>query len=174
MVKAVFQKTLFIVGLVLMQTSFLPVLGLPFSRFDFVLACFVFWGFLLNFREAIVFSVIVGIILEIYSAFAFGAILLGLLVALSVCNWIFLSALTNRSLYTIIILMFLATLVYHFVFWFYAVGVAFFKDRDLLAGLFDRSLIADLIYAEVMNVAFVAILCLILTMTNKIQRTRFS
>lgn len=167
MLKVIFQKILFIAILVLMQTSFLPVLGLPFSRFDFILACFVFWGFLLNFREAIAYAIITGIVLEIYSAFAFGAVILGLIIALAICNWIFLSALTNRSFYTIGILMFLATLIYHFVFWIYVGATAFFQSKDLLAGLFGRSLGADLIYAEVMNVAFVTLLYLIFSLTTR-------
>ncbi|MBI5254505.1 hypothetical protein HY932_01855 [Candidatus Falkowbacteria bacterium] len=161
------QKILFVLVLVLMQTSFLPILGMPFARFDFVLACFVFWGFLINFREAIIYAVIVGIVLEIYSAFAFGAILLGLLVSMAVCNWIFLSALTNRSLYTIIILMFLATLIYHFVFWIYAWAAEFFQSGDLLTGLFGHSLVNNLMYTEVMNVAFVTLLYFIFSLTAR-------
>jgi len=167
MLKSILQKVGFVVALVLMQTSFFSGLGLPFSRFNFVLSCLIFLGFIFSFRSALIYGAVVGLLIEAYSGLPFGAATLSLLIPLGVGRYVFSTFLTNRSFYTIIILVCLCTFACQLVLLFYLSWDVIFSSKVLLSNFLWRSFLANLLYSEVLNAAFVAILYFIFSLTTR-------
>ena len=157
MIKSILQRVLFVLALVLLQVSFFPVLT-PFNKFNFVLVSLLFLGFIYNFKSSMIYGLVIGFILEIYSVLPFGAIVLALLLGLFVCEKIFTSLLTNRSFYTILILTFVATALYHTVIF----GFMHLQIIPVLGNfeyvIFMKNSMIGALYALVMNVAFASLL----------------
>jgi len=157
MLKSILQRILFVLALVFLQVSFFPVLT-PFSQFNFVLVCLLFLGFVYNFKSSLLYALVIGFILEIYSALPFGAIIIALLLALFACEKIFISILTNRSFYTILILTFVATALYQItIFGFLNLKVlAMFENFEY--AMFLKSSVINALYALTMNLIFSSLL----------------
>lgn len=157
MLKSILQRILFVLVLVFFQISFFPVLT-PFYQFNFVLVCLLFLGFIYNFKSSMLYALFIGFILEIYSALPFGAIIIALLLALFVCEKIFTSLLTNRSFYTILILTFVATLIYQLT----IAGFVHLQIVRMLENfkyiIFLKSLMINALYALAMNLVFASLL----------------
>jgi cell shape-determining protein MreD len=167
MLKIELQKIGFVVVVVLMQVSFFSGLGLPFSQLNFVLACLLFWGFLSDFRGALIYGLLAGALLENYSALPFGAAMLSLLIPLALADKVFSSALTNRSYYTILILCLLVTFFCQLILFLF-VGVSFYAENDALFPAFVRQMfLANSLYAAVMNSAFISVLYFVFSMMTR-------
>lgn len=127
----------------LIQASFINNLPGWLQDINLLLITLVFALFFYDFRTAIAVALIGGFWSEIFSFNFFGFYLVVLFFTLVFTHWILRTWLTNRSLYSFLVLIFLATLFYNLVaalmlYWFSDASASFFIWRwpfwSVLAG----------------------------------------
>jgi len=123
-----------IFGAAIVQYSFIFALPTFFASFNLMLIMLVFSLFFYDFRSALGVALIGGFWLDLFSFHFFGFYLLSLFLTAWLADRILRGWLTNRSLYSFGLLMFVATLAYNFVagflVYFFATGASqFFLGR---------------------------------------------
>lgn len=152
MFKKIWQPFFFITiatAVVIWQWSFIQALPVFFGHFNLVLIVLVFTIFFFDFRSAVFVALTSGLWLDILGFNFFGLYLMTILVTVMVAEWLLGSWLTNRSLYSFVVLFLLATLIYNFL----ASSLLNFSDLD--SGgvfLFRRSFWLSLGYQAAWNV----------------------
>ena len=99
--------------LVLIQFSFISSLINPFRQFNLILVVLIFILFFIGFRVALISALISGFLMDIISFNFFGFYLLIFSSILLLAEWILRDWLTNRSFYTLLVLMFGMTVFYN-------------------------------------------------------------
>lgn len=115
MLAKIITNTLFIFALGTLQIAFIS--GLPgwLSYLNLVLVVLIFILGFSSFNFAIWWSVGAGLMLEFFSFSSFGAYLIGLSLTVVIANFLLNYFFTNRSLYSFLALIFLATLAYELI-----------------------------------------------------------
>ncbi len=86
--------------IVLIQLSFFNFLPGPWGRINIVLF-FAIWFFIFNnFNKSLIFTLIIGFILDIFSFYPFGIYSISFLLTLILANFIWNNFFTNRSIYS--------------------------------------------------------------------------
>lgn len=99
-------------GVAIFQFSFILALPSIFSQINLTLIVLVFTLFFFGFRPALYAGIIFGFWLDLYSFNFFGLNLLLFFLIVVLANWILKVWLTNRSLYSFLLLIFIVTLAY--------------------------------------------------------------
>jgi rod shape-determining protein MreD len=99
--------------LVLLQFSFISALPNPYRQFNLILIVLLFILFFLDFRVAVISALIVGFWMDIISFNFFGFFLLIFFSVLWLAQWILKNWLTNRSFYSLVVLMVSMTVFYN-------------------------------------------------------------
>ena len=97
----------------LVQNSFIFALPPFFNQVNLVLIVAVFTLFFFDFRAAVFASVFLGFWLDIFSFNFFGLQMIVLFLAVLLAHWILTGWLTNRSLYSFLLLMLITTIGYN-------------------------------------------------------------
>lgn len=105
---------LLLVFLIFLQLSFVNSLAWPWSNINIIFICLFFVVLLVNYRLGLWSAAFIGLIMEIYSPLAFGAIFISLLLSVVLINFLFNLLFTNRALYSLLLLSFLGTVFYYF------------------------------------------------------------
>lgn len=137
-------NTLLIIGLGVLQVSFIS--GLPglFGGFNLALVVLIFILGFGNFNLAIWWAVGMGFILEIFSFLPFGTQLMALSLTIIIANFLLNYFFTNRSLYSFLALVALATVIYELVINFLLLIFAqaenyfFLTSWDFWASIFEQ------------------------------------
>lgn len=104
-----------ILAIVLIQYSFISALPSPWRQFNLILVHLIFILFFLDFRISLLAAFIAGLFLDFLSFNFFSFYLILFLATLLLVQWILKNWLTNRSLYTLLVLMLSATIFYNIV-----------------------------------------------------------
>lgn len=136
-------------GVAIVQFSFIFSLPSVFSQINLVVIVLVFTLFFWGWRTGLYATVVLGFWLDLYSFNFFGFYLLLLWLTVIFVNWILKTWLTNRSLYSFLLLILMATLAFGlasgFLFYFSRVpGGGFF----LWSGVFWSKLFYQAIWSE--------------------------
>jgi len=99
--------------LALIQFSLISALPNPFRQFNLILVVLMFTLFFLDFRVATISALIAGFWLDIMSFHFFGFYLFVFFVSLLFAQWILKNWLTNRSFYTLLVMMVGLTIFYN-------------------------------------------------------------
>jgi cell shape-determining protein MreD len=94
----------------IIQVSFLTTWPVPISSLNLILSLIVFLTVLVSYQQALVWAFTGGIFLELFSALPFGVTTLGFLLTVIVINFLFNNFFTNRSLYSLVFLGFIASI----------------------------------------------------------------
>lgn len=108
--------TIFIALVAIIQITLLGSFGGYFSSFNLLLALLVILLFLIDFRWITYFTIISGLILDIYSSLPFGLFMISTFLAIMVSNFLLFNFFTNRSFYSVIFVGLLAILSFNAVF----------------------------------------------------------
>lgn len=109
----IIKQALAIICLVLLQTSLLPKMSWPINLINLVMIFIFFIGFIYSFRAALIYCLIIGSFLNLFSNLFFGAIIISLIFSIWLASKFFIKFFTNRSFYSIIVLIALAIFFYH-------------------------------------------------------------
>lgn len=105
-----------IIILVLFQINFFSVFGLaPYINFILIIAVLI--SIYKGYRSSLIFCVISGVLLDFYSSFGFGSFTIALIVPIVVMFYIFRKLLAHRSIYTLVLVMIVSTVIFHLIFW---------------------------------------------------------
>jgi hypothetical protein len=97
----------------LVQLSFVFALPPFFNQINLILIVVIFTLFFFDFRTAVLAALIAGFWLDIFSFSFFGLYLIALFFAAGMAYWILTGWLTNRSLYSFLLLMLITTIGYN-------------------------------------------------------------
>lgn len=134
MIAKIIVNILFIIMFAVAQISFIS--GLPgfFSNLNLVLVVLIFILGFVNFNFAVWWSLGIGFLLEIFFFLPFGSYLISLGLTLIIANFLLNYFFTNRSLYSFLALVALATFVYeltiNFIAWIFSAAYFFPADAD--------------------------------------------
>ncbi len=123
------------------------------GKINLILVALVVLINLMDFSFVIIFAVIAGLILDIYSGLPFGLISLSLFLTALLGELLFVNFFTNFSFYSLLIMGFLAAVFYHLLFSLLVVGSYFVGLSDFLPKLTDfYGLLWQVLSAEVLMV----------------------
>ncbi|MDO8669235.1 MAG: hypothetical protein Q7K65_02990 [Candidatus Buchananbacteria bacterium] len=134
--------TILMALLATVQITLFGSFGDYFNSFNFLLAALVILLFLVDFKWIVYFTILSGLILDIYSSLPFGIFLLSFFSAVSISDFLLSNFFTNRSFYSVIFLGLSAVLSFNLVFLitsglFYLLGISdFYIDQGYWWKLF--------------------------------------
>ncbi|MCX6794383.1 MAG: hypothetical protein NTY31_00055 [Candidatus Falkowbacteria bacterium] len=108
----IFFLVLLFSGVAIVQFSFVLALPSVFNQINLTVIVLVFTLFFFGLRPALYAAIILGGWLDLYSFNFFGLYLLLFCLTVILVNWILKAWLTNRSLYSFLLLMLIATLTF--------------------------------------------------------------
>lgn len=117
MIKKISIVILFVL-IALWQISFLQEFSIFRNYSQLILVISVIFIIFGKLKNGIWFSIIVGLILDMYSTFGFFHITIALLTAITSIHFIFKKLLSRKTIYSIIIVMFISTIIYNLSIWF--------------------------------------------------------
>jgi len=116
MLKNVWQILILVVAisfLALLQFSFVSSLPNPFRQINLLLIILVFILFFLDFRVASISALVAGFWLDVMSFNFFGFYIIIFFICLLLAEWILKNWLTNRSFYSLLVIMVSTTFFYN-------------------------------------------------------------
>ncbi len=151
MIKKIWQIAFLILllsGVAIVQFSFIFSLPSVFSQINLAMIALMFTLFFFGFKSSLYAALILGFWLDLFSFYFFGLYLLLFFLSVIFANWILETRLTNRSLYSFLLLLLLATAAYDIAaaFLFYLSGAsigAFF----LWNGIFWSNLFYQMLWS---------------------------
>jgi len=121
---------LLMLGLVIIQVSFLSSWPLPVKALNLVLTLVIFFALTMPYSRALALTFSSGLLLEFYSINFFGLVSLSLVLTVILVHFLFEHFFTNRSLYAFIGLVLIGTLSYNLIFYAGNFLVHFFQPRE--------------------------------------------
>jgi len=115
MIAKIIANALFIITLAAAQISFISGLPEPFGNLNLILVILIFILGFASFNSAVWWSFGVGLMLEVFLFLPFGVYLITLVLTIVIANFLLDYFFTNRSLYSFLALVALATLVYELI-----------------------------------------------------------
>lgn len=104
-----------IVFLGIIQISFLSKFDFFQTSLNLVLVFVIFITLIKNYRTALLTSIILGLVINLYSVFSFGILILALLLPVAISCNLLQKFFARRSILALIVLMSLGTLLYNFI-----------------------------------------------------------
>ena len=105
-----------IVLVAIVQITILGSFSAYWSSFNLLLALLVIWLFLIDFNRLIYFTIISGLILDLYSSLPFGIFMISIFLAIAISYFLLSNFFTNRSFYSVIFVGLSAILSFNMVF----------------------------------------------------------
>ena len=108
---------LFIISIGMIQVSFLTTWPDPIRSLNLILLLSVFIAIIFSYKSGLWYAFGSGLFLELYSSNGFGLIVLSLFLTVVGINMLFKNFFTNRSIYSLLLLGFIATVIYNIIFY---------------------------------------------------------
>ena len=136
----IFITSILILLLVVFQVAFISGLPTYFSNINFVLVVLIMILGFSGFKNALLWSMIVGALWDMFSFSLFGLNILALSLAILLANFLLENILTNRSLYTFLALTVAASLLYEILIYSITFLFAVFSNQyeSILLGVFNN------------------------------------
>jgi hypothetical protein len=160
------RATLHIFGVILIFLAQVFISGLPndFNSANLVLVSLIFYLVFDDIKSVMYWLIGSGLLLESVSYMPFGAVLFSMCISIVTAYAILNSWLTNRSLYSLILLTWGVTIVNNLVLWFYSLFFGLVSDQ---AFIMDQSLILErLLWSLGLNALLMIVIFYILNFIN--------
>lgn len=105
-----------VIFLLIFQISFLDNFNLFLFDFNLVLVVLVLIVAIRDFKYALIFLLLAGIVMDIYSSLPFGIFIATLFLTAIILELLFLNFFTNRSFYSLVFMGLIAVISYHLFF----------------------------------------------------------
>lgn len=129
----IFLKHFFIIIIVaLLQVDILPNLSDKLGNMDVILVVLIFTAVVYRFYLSVIYGLILGFYIDLYSLLPFGATLLSYMLVLYLVYLIFKKILTNKSFYSLLSVMFIGTLIYNIFLYLFRTLFYFWDTKDYL------------------------------------------
>jgi len=98
--------------LIISELSIVPKLPSVMSHLGPIIVFLVFVAVVYQFYQAVIWAIILGLMMESFSVFPFGTMIIGYVITIYICYFVFVHLFTNKSFYTLIIMTILGTVVF--------------------------------------------------------------
>lgn len=136
MIAKIITNIILIIGLGIMQIALISGLSGLTSNLNLILVVLIFILGFSSFDFAVYWTVGIGFLLEVFSFLPFGAYLISLSLTIIIANWLLNYSFTNRSLYSFLALVGMATIIYELTMNFF---VLIFVEINSFASMADSS-----------------------------------
>lgn len=113
----IFLNFLFILALTSLQVGFISSLPGWLSKLNLIIIFIIFVLELFDFKTALVWSLVSGLILDVYSFSPFGTYTISFLAMTALTNYLLVGFFTDRSLYSFLVLTFFACFTFEITFY---------------------------------------------------------
>lgn len=131
MVKVI-KNLLFILLVLVLQLAVIPNLPSIFNQINAIVITIVFVSILFNFNYGIVYTLIFGFLMDIYTIYPFAVMMLAYFVMFYFIYQVFSHFLTNKSFYSLLVLTGLAIFIFNFIGFVYQTIFIFQTNKELL------------------------------------------
>jgi len=121
MIIKILKNLLVLFSVLVIQVSIVPNIPALSGILNFALVVIIFMAVSYDYNVGIIYAVIIGLVLEMYSTLPYGFILLALIGTLVMVNFVSTRILTNKSFYSLVGQILLATLFYGIIIFLYKV-----------------------------------------------------
>lgn len=166
-----FYLFLFLI-LFLLQISFLPGLGFPWQKLNLILSTLIFITVILSHKKAIGGAVMMGALWDLYSPFPYSMITVALVLTIFITNFFFNNFFTNRSLYSLLFLGLVSTLLYNFTVKLFNQILYLIKISDSFI-VWNKIYLYHLLWQIGLNLVFLFFLFMIFYLISKRLRSYF-
>jgi len=125
-----FFLTLAAVAVFLVQRGLIDVWPAPYNRINLILLILLIFLFLLKINRVVIFGVILGVLLDIFSFNFFGVSTVSIFLTLLFSVFLLDNWLTHRSAYSFLALTFFATVFYNFLLYALIYFTSFLQGRS--------------------------------------------
>ncbi|MEA3272928.1 MAG: rod shape-determining protein MreD [Patescibacteria group bacterium] len=152
--------------LVVFEITFVKLFPLPFNFLGIILPVIIYLVVIFGLNLGLWWAVFAGFFLDFYSLLPFGTIALALVITAFCIHYLFINLFTNRSLYSLLFLGFVGTLMYKMIIF----GISFFpllfnKGHQLY--YLDFNLVKITFASIVLNLLFLSALFYLTNMFSK-------
>jgi len=168
MIFKILKHIFVLLTVILFQMTVFPNMGQNFSNINLVLVTIVFISATYNFYSGVIYALLLGLYLDIYSPLFFSVNIIVYLVALSVLYVISNKFLTNKSFYSLLGLTLIATLVSTILFTIFKMGIYFSQTKDFF--LIKKILFQSgehFLWGAFLNVILMILLFLVFNFSSK-------
>lgn len=166
-----FLILLIIIIVFISQTSFLLSLDWFSHRVNLILVLIVSITLVRGYHQGLVWTLVAGGLMDLYSGFPFGTITLALLLSIILGHHLFKNFLTNRSLYSLTLIIIGATLSYNLLIALITNLLHFFNPSSLNLNL-NLPFLSSIIWQSFGNSLFVWLTFLIYgAVSKRLQKT---
>ncbi|NQU83298.1 MAG: hypothetical protein HQ536_01160 [Parcubacteria group bacterium] len=152
--------------LVVYEATFVQVFDHPLSYLDVVLSVIIYLTVVFNLNLALWWSVVAGFLVDLYSLLPFGTTIFALIITAFVIRYLFITFFTNRSLYSLLLVGALGTLVYKIII-FGASFLPFLFDRGYQIFSLDFNVVKAAFLSIVLNLIFLAVIFYLTNLFSK-------
>lgn len=161
---------IFIILIVVLQTTFLGSLNPWLANFNLIVACLVLLIELADYRGTLFFALTAGWLMDVYSGLPFGVFLGTFFVMSLILEVLFRNFFTNRSYYSLISLGLIAVIIYNVVFFTIRGVLYMIGATDFILG---PNFGLDLLYQAVAMIIMLSVLFRVINRVSKIFKPTF-
>ncbi len=119
MILEIIKKITIFCVIFLSDLALIKNLPAPWNLISIITVSLIFWGVVYNFKIAMIYALLFGLILDITTPFFFGINILTLLLTVKLTEIIYHRFITNRSLYSILVLLLFALVARQMIYSFF-------------------------------------------------------
>lgn len=149
------------------QISFLYEFNYLKEHLNLVLVIAILLVVISSSKNWFIFALFAGLVLDLYSAFNFGIITVALLTTTFIINILFRKLITQKSIYSLLIVIIVGTIVYNFIIYSFT-NVLYWLDWNFLTIAFSTSFLYQ-IFGQILLHSSVIIIFWILVKSIKKQ-----
>ncbi len=126
------------------------------AQLDLCLVLMIYLLMVYGFNKALIYGLGFAVILEIFSGFGYGVVMLALLTTLLLCYYLFQVLFTNKSIYSLIVLTAAGTFCYHLIISLCAGAYVWYFSADNFQGFAYASMYAEIfLWSLLINTIFI-------------------
>jgi rod shape-determining protein MreD len=149
------------------QISFLYEFNYLREHLNLVLVFAILLVVISRFENGLIFALFAGLILDLYSPFNFGILTVALLTTTFIINILLRKLITQKSIYSLLIVIIVGTTVYNFIIW-SLINIFYWLDWNFLTIAFSTHLVYQ-IFGQILLHSLVIVIFWILIKSIKRQ-----
>lgn len=163
-------STIIISFIAVIQITFMGSFGDYFASFNLLLSIIIILLFLIDFKWVVYFTIISGLVLDIYSSLPFGIFMFSMFFSISISYFLLLNFFTNRSFYSVIFVGLSAILSFNVIFLIFSVITYLFGFSDFYI---DKSYWFKLAYQMINTSIILSVLFVIINLFSRKFKPNF-
>ena len=156
----------------IVQVSFINNSISPLNNLNLILVLIIFIAIIFNLSLAFLWGIVSGFILDSLSVATFGVYLSASFLIIIIINWLFKRFFTNKSIYTVLLLGLIGTILFKIFIWFFNYLAFYLKLSDFQV-TFTRLIAVSLAWQVVLNLIFLTIIFLVVWYTSRRLKSQF-